>query len=305
MLLTSKLLIEHGARLTPELVLRFEAMEATPKQHSLLKLMLTTWNPDDTDSDGYTALHLACIAIMINPDLVKLLLSVAHCDPNVKSKKEEVPIQLTSDLSIMQTLIEHGAQITTDVVFKLISMHNSTDCRVIELIKLSTRKGTILWNSNDLNGDGYTALHLACKDDNCIIVKFLLFVAHCDPNIIKGGIDGHTALHLACKADNSTIVKFLLSVGHCDPNSKSNSDEVPLQMTTNPEIIKDLIRYGAKTSIMYKSFKKALGTNKPLQPPVKVFVVGNPSVGKSTLTAALKIEKGIIRFFFFRKSLWS
>ena len=77
-------------------------------------------------------------------------------------------------------------------------------------------------------------------------------------------------------------------------------------MTINSEIIKDLIRYGAKTSIMYKSYKKALGTNKPLLPPVKVFVVGNPSVGRSTLTAALKTEIGIIaRLFFFRKSLWS
>jgi hypothetical protein len=51
----AKLLIKHGARVTPELVLRFEAMEVTPKKGALLELMLTTWNPDDRDSDGYTA----------------------------------------------------------------------------------------------------------------------------------------------------------------------------------------------------------------------------------------------------------
>ena len=98
--------------------------------------MLTTWNPDDSDSDGCTALHLACIAG--NPDLVELLLSVAHCDPNVKSKNKEVPIQLTTDLRIVKTLIEHGAQMTTDV-FGLISKHN-TDFRVNELFILSTKK---------------------------------------------------------------------------------------------------------------------------------------------------------------------
>ena len=149
------------------------------------------------------------------------------------------------------------------------------------------------WNPDDTDSDGYTALHLACMAGNPALVELLLSVAHFDPNI-RSSIGGYTALHLACKADNYTIVKLLLSVAHCDPNSKSRSGEV----TTNPEVIKDLIRYGAKTSIMYKSCKKALGTNKPLQPPVKVFIVGNPSVGKSTLTAALKTEKGVITQFF-------
>ena len=288
------LIIEHGARVAPEWVLRFEAMESEPNKHSLIKLMLTTWNPDDADEDGYTALHLACNAN--RPTTVSLLLSVAQCDPNIKSKNEKMPIQLTADLGITKTLVEHGAQMTTDVVFKLISKHH-TDSRVSELFEISITRETMLRNPNYLNSDGYTVLHLACKAECVIIVTYLLTIAHCDPNI-KGGIDGYTALHLACKAENSTIVKHLLSVAHCDPNINSNSNEVPLQMTTNSEIIKDLIRHGAKTSIMYKSYKKALGTNKPLQPPVKVFIVGNPSVGKSTLTAALKTERGIIAQFF-------
>jgi ankyrin repeat protein/signal recognition particle receptor subunit beta len=255
----AKSLIKHGARAIPELVLRFVAMESEPKKHSLIKLLLTTWNPDDSDSDGYTALHLACKAD--RPTTVKILLSVAHCDPNIETKNKAVPIQLTSDLGIMKILIEHGAQMTTDVIFKLISMH-SMDSRVSELFKFSTTNRTTLRNPNDFNNYGYTVLHFACQ------------------------------------TDSFTIVHYLLSVAHCDPNTKSSSEEVPLQMTTNPEIIKDLIRYGARTSIMYKSYKKALGTDKPLQPPVKVFVVGNPSVGKSTLTAALKTERGIIARFF-------
>ena len=224
----AKLLIEHGTIVTPELVLRFVAMEEVQNKCSLIELMLTTWNPDDRDIDGYTALHLACKAG--NPALVEFLISVAHCDPNIKSKNEEVPIQLTSDLGIMKKLIEHGAHMTTDVVFNLISNHH-TDSRVNELFKCST---TILWNPNDMNSDGYTALHLACK------------------------------------ADSFTIVNFLLSVAHCDPNIKSKSEEVclPLQLTANTKIIKDLIRHGAKTSVMYESHQNPLGTDKPVQPPV-------------------------------------
>ena len=72
-------------------------------------------------------------------------------------------------------------------------------------------------------------------------------------------------------------------------------------MTINPEIIKVLVRHGARTSIIYESLQNSLGTNKPVQPPVKIFVVGNPFVGKSTLTAALKKKIGIIARIFFGK----
>ena len=37
----TKILIEHGARATPELVLRLEDMESERNKHSLIKLMLT------------------------------------------------------------------------------------------------------------------------------------------------------------------------------------------------------------------------------------------------------------------------
>ena len=259
-----KTLIEYGAQMTTDIVFKLISKHTDNSVSELFKLSTRKGtilqNPNDFNNDACTALHLACKADSFT--IVNYLLSVANCDPNVKSINDEMPIQLTFDLRILRILIEHGAQMTIDVVFELISKRLHKDSRVSEFFKLSTSKGTMLRNPNDLNSDGYTALHLACKADSCVIVNYLLSVAHCDPNI------------------------------------KSSSEEVPLQMTTNPEIIKDLIRHGAKTSIMYKSYKKALGTNKPLQPPVKVFVVGNPSVGKSTLTAALKTEKWIFAQFF-------
>ena len=259
-----KTLVEHGAQMTTDIVFNLISKHTDFSVCELFEVSTrkgtTLQNPNDLNTDGYAALHLACKADSFT--IVSYLLSVAHCDPNVKSRNEEVPIQLTSDLRILRILIEHGAQMTIDVVFELISKWLHKGSRISELFKLSTSKGTMLRNPNDLNSDGYTALHLACKADSCVIVN------------------------------------YLLSVAHCDPNMNSSSEEVPLQMTTNPEIIKDLIRHGAKTSIMYRSYRKALGTNKPLQPPVKIFVVGNPSVGKSTLTAALKTEKWIIAQFF-------
>ena len=66
--------------------------------------------------------------------------------------------------------------------------------------------------------------------------------------------------------------------------------ETPIQLTFNPHTIHELIRFGANPTDVYAS-RVHLDTKNPPQPIVKVFIVGNPSVGKiSTLTAALKIE---------------
>ena len=293
--------------------------------------------------DGSTLLHLCCSSVdNIFRDartLVNYLLNHDH-NPNYFDKNGQTPLQLTSDPRIMKKLVQHGAKVTTDVVFKIIL--RVKEHKACEILLLSSTKKTMLWKPTDLNDDGDTALHLACKVGKLKIVKYLLKEANCNPNdrnlrnklpieltasidtiglLIEHGAtmapelflkfaaiesipsnqltqvmwnpniansDGNTALHLACQADQQDTVNLLLSQTHCDPNIKNNNDEVPLQMTTNSYIIKDLIRYGSQTSIMYESHRSALGTNEPIKPPVKMFVVGNPSVGKSTLTEALK-----------------
>ena len=458
-------LIEHGAKATADVVFKLiTSSEIDSKNiNEILTLSISKqailWNPNELNSNGYTALHLACKAY--NPTGVNILLSEAHCDPNCLDGNGKTPLQVTSNSKIMTILIEHGAKVTADVVFKLI-MSNKTDSVINEILTLSIRKQATQWNPNELSIDGYTALHLACKANKLAVVSYLINQAHCDPNIknkmgslpldmttnpeviehlcqydhvevysetivgwmknletfddatilhilksladnhryktkdgstllhvlcmrsfvranmerfvdfllTEGHCDpncldsngqmplqvasdskvmtkliehgakmtaddvlklitaneidskitevlslsirkqamlwnpnelnsnGYTALQLACKAGNPSLVNLLLSEAHCDPNFKSNNGDVPLQMTTNPEIIKNLIRHGAKTSIMYESHRKHLGTDKPVQPPVKVFIVGNPSVGKSTLTAALKKKIGVIARIF-------
>ena len=272
-------------------------------------------------SDGSSLLHLMCHfkkgVFRDKLPLIDYLLIVGQYDPNCLDSNGLMPLQLTSDPRIMRSLIEYGAKLTTDVVFKVISSKYITDSEASELLALSTKKGTMLWNPTDLDNDDNTALHLACKLNKPAIVKFLLTEAQLyivNEQIVSSwelstnlqivsarNGDGYTALHLACKAGNPDTVNLLLSVAHCDPNIKSKIEEVPLQLTTNRDIIIDLIRHGAETSIMYESYQKSLGTNKPIKPPVKVFIVGNPSVGKSTLTAALTKKIGVIARLFSRK----
>ena len=98
------------------------------------------------------------------------------------------------------------------------------------------------------------------------------------------------ALHLACEANQLEIVQFLLAERKCNPNSLNSAKRTPLQLTSDPEIIKALLRHGANPMDVYRYHRKILGTKQPLCPSVKVFIVGNPAVGKSTLTAALQKE---------------
>ena len=299
-----------------------------------------------------TLLHLTCSRVhdifRYSVSLVNVLLGKVHCDPNCQNNNNLMPLQVTTDLKIMKTLVQYGAKVMSDVVFKWIAI-SAEQTAVAKMLQLSLRKKTLEWNPNDMNEDGDTALHLACKVDKPVIVRFLVSECRCHPNfknlqnqvpleltinmdcittLIEHGAsltpelllkfvteeniskhllpevihnpdyiinsEGNTALHLACKMDKQNIVNFLLSLIHCDPNIKNNNDEVPLQMTTNPDIIKNLIKHGAQTSKMYESHKSALGTNQPIRSPIKVFVVGNRSVGKSTLTAALKTELNFV-----------
>ena len=257
---------------------QYELSDLTKRIVDLLRMSLnkSTWNPDEKAFDGSTVLHYACKADRLS--IVDFLLSEAKCDPNIKNNNGKTPIQLTSNLEIIEMLINHGGTTTSDIVFKLLFRiedlfkHINDIENVITFFELGINNTT--WNPNDRNDEDDTALYVACY-----------IVNHCERH------NQSRAMILQIKRK---IVHILLSEAHCDPNVISGKGKTPLEVTRDPEVLRDLIRHGAKTDVMYKSHHRALGTNKPLQPPVKVFVVGNPSVGKSTLVAALKKELSLI-----------
>ena len=89
------------------------------------------------------------------------------------------------------------------------------------------------------------------------------------------------------------ITKLLLEEAQMDPNAKNNAGQTPLDLTSTADVIRELIRHGANPQDVYKTHGKVLGkrsSKQPLQTPVKLFMVGNPSAGKSTLTKALQSE---------------
>ena len=233
-------LINYGAQVTADVVFQMVSSKHITDSSASELLSLSSrketmsWHPEDLNSDGDTALH---IAHKLNKPVI--LDYLVKCDPNANKLIHSL-LQLTTNLKVAKILIKHGAKVTPEMVVRFDEMEITPErqSKLIELMLTS-------WNPDDVNSDGYTALHLACEDGRYATVKRLLSVAHCDPNF-KGDVNGYSALHLACKAGNPAIVKHLLCEARCDPNVKSENDKMPIQLTADICTMKTLVEHGAK-----------------------------------------------------------
>ena len=121
--------------------------------------------------------------------------------------------------------------------------------------------------------------------------QILQLVKEIEKDKLNGtSFNDNTALHLACLTDRTTIVRYLLKESKIDVNAKNVIDISPIQLTKSSEIIIELIRHGANPTDLYSYCRKVLRESKLLQTTVKVFVLGDSNVGKSTLISSLKKE---------------
>ena len=89
----------------------------------------------------------------------------------------------------------------------------------------------------------------------------------------------------------AAIIAYLLEHGHCDPNSATHDGQTPLDIVRQPEHIRLLLKFGAtpSKSLMNKYFPRQL-QEEPTNMSIKMFILGNPGAGKSTLVKSLKTE---------------
>ena len=75
---------------------------------------------------------------------------------------------------------------------------------------------------------------------------------------------------------------------------RNHDNKTPIQLTSDYRIIRFLISYGANPEDVYERFAAILKKSKeeqPLEPTVKIIVLGNSTAGKTTLIEALKPSK--------------
>ena len=89
----------------------------------------------------------------------------------------------------------------------------------------------------------------------------------------------------------ATIIAYLLEYGHCDPNRAMHGGQTPLDLAREPEHIRLLLKFGAipNESNIRKCFPEHF-ENQPANMAIKMFVLGNPGSGKSTLIKSLQTE---------------
>ena len=225
-------------------------------------------NTECLDKDKQTPLHYTCRTECIEDKALELavfLVETAKCDVNKKEKLGNTALLLAC---------KYGC---TKIALYLIS---SPQCDI-----------TIR------NDNGHHPLLCASYDRNAHLVRALLHHPNCSTDDRDN--HGNTALLIACKRQYSgskQLVRLLLE-GGCDPNAANDEGSSPLDLTTKPDVIRELIQHGANPRDVYKTHGIVLGKHsakKPLEPAVKFFIVGNSLTGKSTLTKA--IQKEMSRF---------
>ena len=262
----------------------------------IVKYLLTHTiiNPSLSNHSGNTPLHCACEEGLT--EIAEYLLTNSNCDQtlcNIKGAPPLISAFLLRHYNLLMLLINKNLCDLT------VSTQNGTtilNCACqegnIDLVRLllSVDSSNILIN---LKGScGNTPLHSACVSLRCEeVLQILLSNEHCDPMLTDN--HGNTPLHIACAFNEYRAAKILLSNEKVDLCVKNANGKTPIQLAQNYSIMKLLIGHGANPNDVYEHYGTILDDfrqRQPLHPSVKILVLGNSSMGKTTLIEALKTE---------------
>ena len=241
-------------------------------------------DPMCVDKGGRTPFHLA--VSQGSWDTVKYLIETCHCDPMCVDKDGWTPFHLAVSQGRWDTvkyLIEtcHCDPMSVDregwtVLQRAVQQGDLK--AVTHLIE------TCHCDHMCMDKHGQTLLHLAIKEYRMLIAKYLIENCKYDPMCVDK--KGWTPLHWTVRLKHRYMTEYLLVNCKCNPNCKDEDGCTPLDLDVNNHVSRScarlLLEAGAKP------------TAKPPPPPVKIFIVGNPSAGKSSLTKALQTESSTL-----------
>ena len=261
-------------------------------------------DPACRGSLGRTPLHIACKNGKL--DIVKFLVEECHCDPRVKDRNGDTLLHCASkrgSIDIVKFLIvDHCCDPT---------FHGRWGRTPLSIACMNGKLDIVKFLVNECHCDpklgernGNTPLHFACcKEGSIDIVRFLIVDHHCDP--VCHGRD-RTPLSIACESGKVDIVRFLVEECHCDPLRKDEDGDTPLHLATlkdHDDVLLFLLSHSPPLKLVHsiielcypspkvlqllKAFIKCR-TEYPLESSFKIFVLGNPSTGKSTLVKVIE-----------------
>ena len=256
------------------------------------------------DKEGRTPLHIACQFGHVS--ISRYLIGKCKCNPDYLDFEEQTPLH-----HAVGWLSECSESNALEVARFLISFAQCNphhrDINGKNALLHACEKGFLtvvqyLINScgastAEVDSHGNSCLHLAASyANNLQMVKYLM-------NLTPGQVcssKGNTVLHAACAANSDLdIIKYLLITGKYDPNARNEKRELPLDLTTKPEIKRLLYMHGATPDNVVEKHGAVCGDSVDCRKPIlKVLVFGNSSSGKSTLIKVIQREGSPFIFSF-------
>ena len=233
----------------------------------------------------WSLLHCACKYGHLK--IVKFLVNQG-CDPACRNVFGATPLHFAcweGHLDVVTYLIGRGCN-PVDSAVGLIPLHLACWKGHLDVVKflLNIEEG---FYSKCTNAAVHRLppLHFACQKGKLDVVK-LLIEQGIDP--VSRSRKNYTPLHIACKEGHLDIVKFLVNekrCNHLEPTVKGSS-VTPLHLANlhgHYRVSSFLTSPGVSRQARYEYMSRL-----SFPPVFKVFVMGNHSVGKSTLVQAIQ-----------------
>ena len=145
------------------------------------------------DDEGRTCLHIACE--YCNHTVCKILLQCKDIDVNAVNKQGQTCLHIAcinGDLEMFNLLADHGCLIDKQDKNMRTALHEASERNKIDIVESLIKRNA---NINLKCNFGWTALHLAVKSSNSVIISKLLVLKNIDTSIVDAY--GETAFALA------------------------------------------------------------------------------------------------------------
>ena len=257
------------------------------------------------DDYGNTALHIA--SFHAHKEVATCLVN-AGCPVNCRNSEGETPLHLLCG----QRLNDSVNFLLRWFVTELEADINSRDGRGNQPIHKAALSGctdiitTLIFDFDcDPESRGFknrSLLHQAFSAGHISTAKALIEVFHL--SVHSADSDGNTPLHLSSLYGQPESVKTLLYDYHAPIFIRNKSGKTALDLAKNESIkiiFKDYIKFNSEHSSIQQEYEvlNTLSKRKYSREQIvtRVFVLGHPESGKSTLVESLK-HKGLLSSFF-------
>ena len=272
---------------------------ACDQGHTNLVMILITdlkLDPLSVDDSGNTPLHMACMCG--HEELARLLITKYNCPVDIKNNNKETPLHYvcwSGHLNVVRMLIlEFKADINAKDYQNITPLGTAALGGNVDIVQMLISEFGCSPNVKAF--EGQSLLHYACVKGNLLTVKALIkespLLIHSTNN------NGNSPLHYSSIFGQAECVRLLVFEYHAPVFIRNKAGKTALDLAKDESIKKIFKEYlsSEHKSIQQEyeklqtlSLKKYSGS----QIITRVFVLGYPGSGKSTLVESLK-RKGVI-----------